>query len=118
MTQLYHRTISAAGSRKFILVVIGTVLLHAGCTRTATKQSEPHSEPSKISVVVTPGGPVVLTTSTAEFQILPSGYIQASLLKGGQQLSLDDPRPGNPEESDYLVQDGKDIHFTLDFGQT
>jgi len=60
----------------------------------------------------------VLATSTAEFQILPSGYIQALLLKGGQQLSLDDPRPGNPEESDYLVQDGKEIHFTLDFGQT
>ena len=68
--------------------------------------------------MVTPGGPVVLTSSTAEFQILPSGYIQALLLKGGQQLSLDDPRQGNPEESDYLVQDGKEIHFTLDFGQT
>jgi hypothetical protein len=26
------------------------------------------------------GGPIVLTTSSAEFQILPSGYIQASLI--------------------------------------
>ncbi len=118
MKQLYYRTISCARSRKLIVVAMGTMLLLAGCTRTATKQAQPHSEPSKISVVVTPGGPVVLTSSTAEFQILPSGYIQALLLKGGQRLSLDDPRQGNPEESDYLVQDGKEIHFTLDFGQT
>src|ERR1700730_9566148 len=117
MKQLYYRTISCARSRKLIVVAIGTMLLLAGCTRTTKKQAEPHSEPSKISVVLTPGGPVVLTTRTAEFQVLPSGYIQALLLKGGQQLSLDDPRQGNPEESSYLVQDGKEIHFTLDFGQ-
>ena len=113
MKQLYYRTISCARSRKLIVVAMGTMLLLAGCTRTATKQAQPHSEPSKISVVVTPGGPVVLTSSTAEFQILPSGYIQALLLKGGQRLSLDDPRQGNPEESDYLVQDGKEA---LDLG--
>src|SRR4029077_822684 len=118
MKQLYDRTIKCAGSGKLMVVAIGTMLLLVSCTRTAKKQAEPPSEPSKISVVVTPGGPVVLTTSTAEFHILPSGYIQALLLKGGQQLSLDDPRQGNPEESDYLVQDGKEIHFTLDFGQT
>ena len=118
MKQLYHRTISCARSRTLLVVAMGTMLLLPGCTRTATKPAQPHSEPSKISVVVTPGGPVVLTSSTAEFQILPSGYIQALLLRGGQQLSLDDPRQGNPEESDYLVQDGKEIHFTLDFGQT
>src|SRR5258708_26206537 len=48
---------------------------------------------------------------------MPAGYVQALLLTGGQKLSLDDPRPGNPEESDYLVRDGKEVHFTLDFGQ-
>src|SRR5216683_3396335 len=118
MKQLYYRTKRCARSRKLIVVAVGTMLLLAGCTRTAKKQAEPHSEPSKISVVVTPGGPVVLTTSTAEFQILPSGYIQALLLQAGQPVSLDDPRQGNPEESDYLLQQGKEIHFTLDFGQT
>jgi len=112
MKQLYDRTIRCARSRKLTVVAIGTMLLLAGCVRTAKKQAEPPSEPSKISVVVTPGGPVALTTSTAEFQILPSGYIQALLLQGGQQLSLDDPRPGNPEESDYLVQDGNCLLYT------
>src|SRR6267143_2260318 len=118
MKQFYYRAIRSACSRKLIFVAIGMVLLHAGCTRTAKKPAETPSEPSKISVVVTPGGPVALTTSSAEFQILPSGYIQALLLKAGQQLSLDDPGQGNPEESDYLVRDGKEVHFTMDFGQT
>src|SRR6267143_1453529 len=118
MKHVYYWTIRLACSRKVILVVIGSMLVNAGCTRTTTKQAEPHSEPSKISVVVTPGGPVSLTTRTSEFQILPSGYIQALLLKAGQQLSLDDPGQGNPEESDYLVRDGKEVHFTMDFGQT
>src|ERR1700736_670566 len=118
MKHVYYGTIRSACSRKLIFVAIGTVLLHAGCTRTGKKPAETPFQPSKISVAVTPGGPVVLTTTTAEFQILPSGYIQALLVKGGQQLTLDDPHPGSPEESDYLVQDGKEIHFTIDFGQT
>jgi len=62
--------------------------------------------------------PIVLTTSTTEFQILPTGYLQASLFKGGQKLSLDEPRQGGLGESDYLVQEGKEIHFTLNFGET
>src|SRR6202022_5002023 len=68
--------------------------------------------------VLDPRASVLLTPSTAEFQILPSGYIQALLVKAGQRVSLDDPQQGNPEESDYLVQHGKEVHFTLDFGQT
>ena len=85
------------------------------CTRPPAK-TEPALRPSTIKVEVKPGGPVVLTTSSAEFQILPSGYIQASLLKGGQKLTLDEPGAG--ASSDFLVQDGKEVQFALDFGQT
>ena len=118
MNELSCRTLTSAVSLKLILMVTGTLLLCTGCARTAKKPVETRSEPSKISVVVNSGGPIVLTTSTAEFQILPSGYLQASLLKGGQTLTLDDPRPGSLAESDYLVQEGKEVHFTLDFGKT
>ncbi len=62
---------------------------------------------------VKPGGPIVLTTSAAEFQILPSGYIQAALLKGDQRLTLDQPGAGG---SDVLVLDGKPVLFTLNLG--
>ena len=34
---------------------------------------------------------MVLTTSAAEFQVTPEGYVQASLLKDGKKLSLDEP---------------------------
>lgn len=105
-------------SLKLIPIVAGTMLLYTGCMRTAQNPAETRLEPSKISVVANSGGPIVLTTSAAEFQILPSGYLQALLLKGGQKLSLDDSRENNLAESDYLVQEGKEIHFTLDFGET
>ena len=111
MKRLSSQIRISAPSPKLFLAVIGTMLLHTGCARTTKKQVETHSEPSKILVVVNAGGPVVLTTGTAEFQVLPSGYLQSSLMKGGQKLSLDDARQGSPEESDYLVQDGDIFHF-------
>ena len=46
------------------------------------KQKLAAPEPSQIKVEAKPGGPIVLTTSSAEFQILPSGYIQASSAQG------------------------------------
>jgi hypothetical protein len=67
------------------------------------------------------GGPVVLTTSAAEFQVTPDGYVQAFLLKDGQKLSLDESNVGAPSDSDFVRVEGKlggkDVHFTLDFAQ-
>ncbi len=98
-----------------ILVIFALTL---GCSRMANQKpaAAPPSRPSDIKVTVNDGGPAVLETSAAEFQILPSGYIQGFLLKGDQKLTLDEPRLGAPTGSDYLVVDGKDIPFTLDFG--
>jgi hypothetical protein len=77
------------------------------------------TQPSTIKVEVSTGGPVVLTTSAAEFQVRPNGYVQASLLlKDGRRLSLDEPRVGALSDSDYAVVGGKEVHFTLDFQQT
>src|ERR1035438_7673772 len=45
------------------------------------------------------GGSVVLTTSAAEFQVSPDGYVQAFLLKDGNKLSLDEPNVGAPASS-------------------
>ena len=100
-----------------MLMVTGAILLNGGCARTAKKAAETHAEPSKITVLVNASGPIVLTTSAAEFQILPSGYVQALLLQAGQKLSLDEPRESRLGESDYLVQEGKELHFKPDFSQ-
>jgi hypothetical protein len=84
--------------------------------KTATAKPEP-TQPSAINVDVKNGGPVVLTTSAAEFQVRQDGYVQASLLKDGRKLSLDEPSVGAPSDSDFVRVGGKDVHFTLDFQQ-
>jgi alpha-galactosidase len=117
MNDVFVRRMISSSSRKLIFIAAGTLLFYPGCTRSQKQAKEPRSAPSSISVAVNNGGPIVLTTSTAEFQVLPSGYLQASLVKGGEKLSLDEPRQGGPAESDYLVQDGKEIHFALDFSK-
>ena len=103
--------------QKLILVAAGAMLLCTACARTGKKPPETRLEPSRISVRVNSGGPIVLTTSAAEFHILPTGYLQALLLKGGQQLTLDEPRQNGIAESDYLMQEGKEVHFALDFSE-
>ena len=101
------------------LLICASTLFDASCSRTARKPAEPPSQPSNINAVVNPGGPVVLTTSTAEFQVLPSGYIQAFLVsKDGHKLSLDEVEPGKPADSNFLMAGGKPIPFVFDFGQT
>ncbi|MFZ0478755.1 MAG: alpha-galactosidase [Terriglobales bacterium] len=80
----------------------------------ATAKPEP-TQPSTIHVNV--DGSVVLTTSAAEFQLTPDGYIHASLLKDGTKLTLDDPRAGAATDSNLVSVGRKDVHFTLDFQQ-
>src|SRR5258705_5332807 len=102
----------SALTRAAWMLLAGVCLLIASCTPPPAK-TDPPAKPSQIKVDVRPGGPVILTTSSAEFQILPSGYIQASLLKGEQKLTLDEPRAG----SAFLVRDGKGVQFALHVGQ-
>ncbi len=110
-----------------LVVTLGLILLLTACSKlpkwplqtqlkTTTVKPVP-TQPSTIGVEVKDGGPVVLTTSTAEFQVRPDGYVQASLLKDGKRFSLDEPNVGSPADSDFVRVGGKDVHFTLDFQQ-
>src|ERR1035438_4054825 len=110
---------------RVVLFVVASslTLLSAACSKvpqsrlnTAAVKPEP-SQPSTINVGVKNGGPVVLTTSAAEFQVRPDGYVQASLLKDGHKFSLDDPNVGASADSDFVRVGGSDVHFTLDFQQ-
>ncbi len=87
------------------------------CTKPAVQPKLAPSRPSDIHVEVRDGGPVVLTTHSAEFQILPSGFLQATLLKDGKRLTLDEPGVGSSGGSDSIVQEGKELDFVPDFGQ-
>jgi alpha-galactosidase len=115
MKQLFWRTYISAVSLKLILIVTGAILLTTGCARKENRP-EARSEPSKIKVDVNDGGPVIVTTGTAEFQVLPFGYVQALLSAKGTKLSLDEPEENSPA-SDYLLQGGKEVRFRLDFSQ-
>jgi len=89
-------------------------LLLASCTQPSAKKEPAPAQASQVKVDVKAGGPIVVTTRTAEFQILPSGYIRASLLKADQKLTLDEPDSGS---SNFLVQGGKEVQFALDLSQ-
>ena len=100
------------------LLLFIMILSDIGCNRAAKQSAEPPSQPSTVKVTVNDGGPVVITSSTAEFQVLPSGYIQASLIKDGQKLTLDEAQQGQPADSNFVITDGKPIPFVLEFGSS
>ena len=87
------------------------------CTKKAETPKPAPSRPSDVNVEVRNGGPIVVTTRTAEFQILPSGFIQATLLKDGKRLTLDEPGPTSTGGSDSIVHEGKELDFIPDFSQ-
>ena len=114
-----HRSFVSSAVLSF-LATIGLVI--AGWfTQACEKKPEPAkaaaSHPSDIKVDVHDGGPVVIRTTTAEFQILPSGFLQATLIKDGKRLTLDEPVVGSTGGSDSIVIGGKELDFVPDFGQ-
>ena len=74
-----------------LCITLGFMFLLTVCSklpksplRSKTAKPEP-TQPSAIGVDVKSGGPVTLTTSAAEFQVTPDGYVQAFLLPDGQK---------------------------------
>ena len=89
----------------------------ASCSKPAQQAKPAPSHPSEINVEVRDGGPIVVTTKTAEFQILPSGFLQATLLKDGKHLTLDEPPVGSTGGSDSILIAGKEYDFIPEFNQ-
>jgi alpha-galactosidase len=101
--------------RAALLLLTASVLALTGCNRAESPPAE-QALTSAIAVTVNPGGPVVLKTSAAEFEVLPSGYLQAWLVSEGKRLTLDEPEPGRVSSGGYLVSGGKELRgFALDF---
>jgi len=70
-------------------------------------------ESSKISVEVKPNGPIIFRSPSAQFEVQPDGYVKASLLRDGKELSLD--QLGPQSVADQMIVDGKEVHFRPDF---
>src|SRR6266446_4376842 len=88
-------------------VIMPILLLSVACSRHEARSTSTPARPSEIKVTVNDGGPLVVQTSTAEFHVLPSGYVQGFLLKDGKKLTLDEPS-SHARSSDYVVEAGKD----------
>ena len=98
----------------FILALLLSLSL-AGC-RQQRPQHAFTEEDSAISVTVTSAGPIVIKTPTAQFQLTAAGYLQASLVRNGQVLTLDDTQVDPKGSADSLVSGGQEISdFVLEF---
>ena len=92
-----------------ILAIVGTT----GCQKSRGVPAAP-KPPSGISITVQSDG-IAIKTPTAEFQILPTGYLRGYLRVNGRALTLDDPQGKDPEDGGSVVIDGKEIRdFEMD----
>ena len=100
-----------------ILLLAAAVALLSCSSKSAPPIKAAPSKPSDIQVEVKDGGPVIIRTTAAEFQILPSGFLQATLRQDNKRLTLDEPNVGSTGGSDSIVSQGKEFDFIPDFGQ-
>jgi hypothetical protein len=101
--------LNLAGCRFVVMTLLMVNFL--GCGRTPARPSPQASS----TIIVNQAGPIVIKTATAQFDILPNGYVQASLVKGGNRLTADEPEDGVAGSGDYPVSAGKDARdFALD----
>src|SRR5712672_3532820 len=97
------------GRMSFLFAIWAALLISLSCEKPVQSTAAP-ARPSDIKVEMRDGGPMVLTTSAAEFQMLPSGALQGSLLKDGKRLTLDEP-DASAANSDSIVHQGKTLQF-------
>jgi alpha-galactosidase len=70
---------------------------------------------SRVVVKAGSGGGLAITTPAAEFEVLPSGYIQATLIGNGSRLSLDEPAAAGSPGGGEIIVDGRPVRdFVLD----
>lgn len=103
----------------FRLTVLALALLPlvflSGCNRQSSQRTSPQGT-SAVSVTVTSGGPMIIQTPAAEFQLNAAGYLQAGLLRDGKASTLDDAQADPNSSADSVTSGGKEISdFVLDF---
>lgn len=95
-----------------LFCALATIVSTTSCD---SRKPNARHEVSSIQLQTVPGSSIVITTSAAEFRLLSSGYLQASLLGAGKSVTLDDAGPDNAATSDSVLSNGMDIHdFVLD----
>ena len=117
MVAIHRATGLLAITLAFFMVLMACSRISDAPQEASEKRAAAKAEmikPSAIQVSMSHGEPILLTTSAAEFQVSPNGYLLAFLLRDGNKLSLDDPGKVDLADSNFVRADGKDSHFTLD----
>jgi alpha-galactosidase len=98
-----------------LLIAVLLIIPVAACNRNQSA-GPTVQENAKVSVELHPGASAVIRSGAAEFKITSNGYIQATLLRSGQSLTLDDPQADPNVDADAVVASGKQISdFLFDF---
>lgn len=98
-----------------VLLLLLLLCSLVSCNHLRSKRTSAEGNPS-VSVAVASAGPLVIKTPTAVFQLTAAGYLQASLLRDGRPVTLDDPQTEPKGSGDSVVSGGKEIgDFLLDF---
>src|ERR1700687_288147 len=101
--------------RGALMAALGiAALLSAGCRRRSPEQNKV----SAVSVLSERAGPIVTRLPGAEYDIWPSGYVQAYQIqkRTSRRLSIEQQEAGDPAWGDKLWVDGKEVtDFVYDF---
>lgn len=93
-----------------ILIVVGT----AGCQKPRLATTPAPTQLASAITVEAQSGSLLIKTPTAQFEFLPTGYLQGYLDANGRKLTLDDPAANGSSNPDVVV-DGKDLRdFSFD----
>ena len=116
MDQYLEAQFSPWRETALFILSLATVVGAPGCGERAAPPAEPPVA-SQVIVTVNRGGPVVIKTPTAEFEVLGSGYVKAVLVQSGRRLTLDEPEAaGKVLSGDYIATAGiAPSGFALDF---
>jgi len=109
------RFLSNLSSRALALLALlaVTTITLVGCNKGVNTKNARHTSGIRVA---SDDNSAVLTTSSAEFQFLPNGYLRASLLRDGGPSTLDDSEPG--ADSEYLEGGGREIRdFQFDLAR-
>jgi alpha-galactosidase len=100
--------------RRALCVAFLLAALLTSCNRSQPKHA-PAQNKSAIRVTGTSGAPLTISTPTAQFELTRTGYLQASLLRDRQNLTLDDPMALPQASGNSFVSNGTEINdFVLD----
>lgn len=112
MTRLVFRHVAPSHAKATLLFTVSllSLLFVPACTRKAAESKLDRA--SQVQVISS--GSVVVRTSAEEFRFNPNGALTASLLRGGETITLDDPQAAASDSVTIAGKEISDFSFDVD----